>query len=128
MAVIFYSSDEVAVYARRKRIRKVVRIALRSMMILALLAGVVAMIITAYTLGEISGALDPLRSYEVPMCVVGETDIRETPTGYVIGHVPADGLVWFVKLDLPFAKVAFYDGQKWLDGTVTATALVPCER
>lgn len=126
MAVILYSEDEVAVYARRKRIRKALRIALRSMMILALLVGLAAMIITAYTLGEISGALDPLRSYEVPMCVVGETDIRTDPIGYVIGTVPAGGLVWFVKLEIPFAHVSFYDGQEWLDGTVTATALDIC--
>jgi hypothetical protein len=83
--------------------------------------------LTSFWVGRLAGSLAPVRSYEIPMCAGYETDVRKSPTGYVLGHVPAGAMVWFVKLDLPFANVAYYDGSAWVEGTVTATALEVCE-
>lgn len=93
----------------------------------ALVGGFVAMIMTAYWMGKLAGAFDPARSYEIPMCAAYETDVRMSPTGYVLSHVPAGEMVWFTKMDLPFAHVAYYDGSAWHEGTITATALEVCK-
>jgi hypothetical protein len=99
----------------------------RLLLVLALGVCMASMLVSAYFLGKLNGALDPLRSYEVPMCVAYDTHIRADPTGYILGDVPAGTMVWFTKLDLPFAHVAFYDGNSWLEGTVTATAIEACK-
>lgn len=87
----------------------------------------IAVVMAAFYAGRLAGALDPERRYEIPMCAAYETDVRANPTGYIIGHVPAGSTIWFMQLELPFARVAYYDGSAWLEGTITATALQVCE-
>lgn len=99
----------------------------RGLIILALVCEGAVLGSTAYLMGRLAGALDPVRNFERPMCVAGKTAIRANPTGYIIGQVPAGEMVWFVKLDLPFAQVAYYDGSAWIEGTITATSLIVCE-
>lgn len=98
----------------------------RGLISLAILVALAALVITAFLTGKIQGALNPVRNAEKPMCVNREVDIREAPTGYVIGTVPAGSMVWFMRLDLPFAYVSFYDGVQWLEGSITASVLEVC--
>ena len=108
------------------RIKRLYFVTIRALAIAAIMAGFAAMIMSAYWIGQMDGAFDPARSYEIPMCVQYETNVREAPTGYVLGHVPAGAMVWFLKLELPFAHVAYYNGSAWVEGTITASALVVC--
>ena len=101
----------------------VLRIATAVMLLIAL----AAMIIAAFSVGKLEGALNPAWTAEKVMCVNRDVDIRQSPTGYVIGTVPAGSAFWFIKLELPFAHVAYYDGSAWLEGTVTALALELCK-
>jgi len=80
----------------------------------------------SFYVGRIYGALDPLRTYEIPMCVTHSTQLRESPTGYVNANIPADATIWFRKLELPFAHVSYFDGKSWIDGTLTASILEVC--
>ena len=98
----------------------------RGLIVFSVLVALAALVITAFLTGKIQGALNPVRNVEKPMCVGREVDIRQTPTGYIIGKVPAGSMVWFTKLDLPFAYVAFYDGVQWLEGSITASVLEVC--
>lgn len=98
----------------------------RGLIVLAVLVALAALVITAFLTGKIQGALDPVRNAEKPMCVSHEVDIRQSPTGYIIGKVPAGSMVWFTRLDLPFAYIAFYDGEQWLEGSITASVLEAC--
>lgn len=86
-----------------------------------------ALMLITFWAGRLVGALNPTRSFERPMCTAYETAVRESATGYVLSTVPAGSMVWFVKLDLPFALVAYYDGSAWIEGAVTANALVVCK-
>jgi hypothetical protein len=99
----------------------------RGLSMLVITGALVAMIMTAFWLGKLEGGLNPAWTTEKMMCVSQEVDIRESPTGYVIGTAPAGSALWFVKLDLPFAHVAYYDGSTWLEGTVTASWLELCK-
>ncbi len=83
-------------------------------------------VLTAFWVGRIDGALSPTRQVEIPMCAGSDTQIRESPTGYVLGDVPAGAMLWFLKLDLPFAQVAYFDGSSWLEGTIPAFVLEVC--
>jgi hypothetical protein len=94
--------------------------------VLVLIEFVIISTCAAFWLGRLSVALVPVRPQERLMCAAYETDIRTEPTGYVIGHVDEGDYVWYLGLDLPFARAAYYDGDEWLVGTVTATALEPC--
>lgn len=83
--------------------------------------------LTAFWMGRIDGALNPVRRAEIPMCAGSETQVRESPTGYILANVPAGALLWFIKLELPFAQVAYFDGSDWLEGTVPAYVLEVCK-
>lgn len=95
---------------------------------LAMLAFVflASMIGIAFYMGKLEGALNPSWTAEKAMCIRQDVDIRESPTGYVIGEIPAGEMVWFMKLDLPFAYVAYFDGSAWLEGTIPAFVLDLC--
>lgn len=86
----------------------------------------VASTCAAFWFGRLSAVLVPMRSQERLMCAAYETNLRTAPTGYVIGHIDEGAYIWYLGLDLPFARVAYYDGDEWLEGTVTATVLEPC--
>ncbi len=92
----------------------------------AVLSALFPIMLTAFWVGRIDGALSPVRRVEIPMCANRETQIRESPTGYILGDVPAGAMLWFLKLDLPFAHVAYFDGSSWLEGTVPAFVLEVC--
>lgn len=98
----------------------------RILIIVLFLAILILSATTAFHMGRLSGALNPAWTAEKAMCVNQDVDIRESPTGYVIGIVPAGEMVWFIKLSLPFAHVAYYDGTTWLEGTVSAFVLGVC--
>ena len=93
---------------------------------IAVLSALFPIVLTAFWVGRIEGALSPTRRVEIPMCAGMETQIRESPTGYILGDVPAGATLWFFKLDLPFAQVAYFDGSSWLEGTVPAFVLEVC--
>lgn len=101
-------------------------IVLRILIGLALSAVIASLVVTAFFMGKLTGALNPAWTAEKAMCVSQGVDIRESPIGYVIGKVPAGEIVWFSKLDLPFAHVVYYDGNMWLEGTVPAFVLDVC--
>lgn len=101
-------------------------IVLRILIGLALSAVIASLVVTAFFMGKLTGALNPAWTAEKAMCVSRITDIRGTPTGYVIGKVPAGEMVWFLKLDLPFAHIAYYDGTTWLEGAIPAFVLDVC--
>lgn len=90
----------------------------------AIVLGVIAL--GAFWLGRIDGALAPARQMDIPMCANGDTQVRESPTGYILANVPAGALLWFLKLDVPFAHVAYFDGSAWIEGTVPAFILEVC--
>jgi hypothetical protein len=97
-----------------------------SLAVLSLVVVWASSLYMAFWFGRLAAALEPSRVLERPMCAAYPVDIRTDPTGYIIGHVPAGGMLWFYGLDLPFARVAYYDGDEWLVGTVTASALEVC--
>lgn len=105
---------------------KKLSIIFRVLTVLALIATLATSWVSAFWLGELRGALDPVRNVNLPMCVSRDANIRESPTGYVLGHVSTGSMVWFTRLDLPFAYVAYYDGSAWLEGSITASALEVC--
>lgn len=80
----------------------------------------------AFWLGRLTAALAPVWPQERLMCVAYRTDLRTEPTGYVISHIEEGAHIWYLGLDLPFAGVAYYNGDEWLRGTLTAAALEPC--
>ncbi len=98
----------------------------KSLMGVAVLSVLFSIMLTIFWVGRIEGALAPTRRVEFPMCAGTETQIRESPTGYILGDVPAGAMLWFFKLDLPFAHVAYFDGSSWLEGTVPAFVLEVC--
>ena len=83
-------------------------------------------VLTAFWVGRIEGALSPVRQVQIPMCTEFATHLRESPTGYIVGDVPAGSMIWLLKLDLPFAQVAYFNGSSWLEGTVSASVLEVC--
>ena len=97
---------------------------------LAIVTGVVtvllSIVLTAFWMGRIEGMLSPVRQVEIPLCAGSETQVRASPTGYILGDVPAGAMLWFLKLDLPFAHVAYFNGSAWLEGTVPAFILEVC--
>lgn len=107
--------------------QRIMSLVLRGLIVLAILSALADEIISAFWLGRLNGALNPVRSTEKMLCVNREVDIRQSPTGYVIGTVAAGESLWFIKLDLPFAYVAYYDGSAWLEGSITASALELCK-
>jgi hypothetical protein len=103
------------------------KLLMRGLIMLMLLSAFAAMIVIAFWVGKLEGALNPAWTTEKQMCVSQDVDIRESPTGYVIGTVPAGSALWFIKLELPFAHVVYFDGSAWLQGTVTAFVLELCK-
>jgi len=99
----------------------------RALIIVATMCALVFLALTSFWMGRLAGALAPVRTIERPMCMVRDVGLRESPTGYVISQIPEGSMVWFLKLDLPFAYVAYYDGSAWLEGSVTASVLDVCE-
>ncbi len=106
--------------------KKIFLILWRVLITFLVMAAATALVLGAYWMGEIHGALDPVRKVAYPMCVSRDVNIRESPTGYVLGHIPAGSMVWFTRLDLPFAYVAYYDGSGWLEGSITSSVLEVC--
>lgn len=98
----------------------------RVLMGAAVLSALFPITLTAFWVGRIDGALSPTRRVEIPMCTSDKTQIRESPTGYILDDVPAGAMLWFLRLDLPFAHVAYFDGSSWLEGTVPAFVLEIC--
>ncbi len=108
--------------------KKFISILWRVLIVLAALVALASLVLSAYWIGKLEGALNPVRDAERVMCVNRDVNIHESPTGYILGKVPAGSTLWFVRLDLPFAYVAYYDGSTWLEGTVTATVLELCDQ
>lgn len=102
---------------------KIIRYVVLALIILLAIAGVAS---TTFYMGRLAGALNPAWTAEKAMCVNQDVDIRQSPTGYVMSNVPAGEMVWFLKLELPFAHIAYYDGSTWLVGTVSAFVLEVC--
>lgn len=98
----------------------------RVLFMLIALSAIGALVFIAFQIGRLDGALNPSWTAEKAMCVRQEVDIRESPTGYVIGEIPTGEMVWFMKLELPFAYVAYFDGSAWLEGTIPAFVLDLC--
>lgn len=98
----------------------------RILFMLIALSAISVLVFIAFQMGRLEGALNPAWTAERAMCVSQDVEIRESPTGYVVGDIPAGELVWFFKLDLPFAHVAYYDGSTWLEGTIPAFMLALC--
>jgi hypothetical protein len=107
--------------------KHILSILLRGLISLIILGALSLLSLSAFWVGKLEGALNPASNAEKIMCVSREVDIRQSPTGYVIGTVPAGSSLWFIKLDLPFAYVAYYDGSAWLEGSVTASVLELCK-
>lgn len=94
--------------------------------IISVVTAVSLLTATAFFVGRLDGALNPSWTAEKAMCVNQDVAIRESPIGYVVGAVPAGEMVWFFRLDLPFAHIAYYNGSEWLEGTVPAFVLELC--
>lgn len=99
---------------------------LRILIVMVISAILALLTLTAFYMGKLEGALNPAWTAEKAMCVSHDVDVRESPIGYVIGRVPAGEMLWFIKLELPFAHVAYYNGYTWLKGTVPAFVLEVC--
>jgi hypothetical protein len=64
---------------------------------------------------------------ERALCVTNGTALRASPTGYILADIPADAQVWLLRLDLPFARVAYFEDGNWSEGTISASVLEVCK-
>lgn len=61
------------------------------------------------------------------ICTVRNTEIRESPTGYIIIRIARGSELWVREMDAPFAYVSYFDGEQWIEGSVTASYLGRCD-
>jgi hypothetical protein len=84
-----------------------------------------ASILVAFTVGQKTQLqADPTPAAFV--CTYRPTEIRESPTGYIIVRVASGSQVIIDRIDAPFAYVSYFDGKQWIEGTVTASYLGVC--
>lgn len=61
------------------------------------------------------------------VCTTRITEIRTNPTGFILVRLAKGSQLMVTKVEAPFAYVAYFDGKQWVEGSITASYLGPCQ-